>query len=127
MSGVIHLDTNVLIFATDAKHPVREALRDWRAQGSTLAVSAMAWAEFACGPASPALLKSWEQLLGTNIITVDKATADLAASLFNHTGRRSRSLPDCLIAATALLHKARLATLNRADFEPMLKHGLILA
>ena len=40
--------------------------------------------------------------------------------------RRSRSLPDCMIAATALAAKAPLATKNRNDFAPFLPYGLEL-
>jgi predicted nucleic acid-binding protein len=53
--------------------------------------------------------------------------AALAASLFNHTGRRSRSLADCMIAAVAIRCGAKLATLNTGDFQPLTGHGLILA
>lgn len=87
----------------------------------------MAWAEVRCGPVTPALLKSWELLLGDGIVDLDRATAERAASLFNLSGRRASSLPDCVIAATAIVCGARLATLNRADFEPLLVHGLKLA
>jgi predicted nucleic acid-binding protein len=47
--------------------------------------------------------------------------------LFNQTGRRSRSLADCMIAAVAIRCGARLATLNAGDFQPVTAHGLNLA
>lgn len=127
MAGaLIHLDTNILIFAADPGHPVREALRQWRGQSARFAVSAMTWAEFRCGPVTPALLRTWEKILTKGIAPVDRHTADLAAELFNLSGRRSRSLPDCLIAACTIQAGAQLATLNRADFAPLLEHGLTL-
>ncbi len=53
--------------------------------------------------------------------------AVLAARLFNQTGRRSRSLADCMIAAVAIRCGAKLATINAADFLPFTAHGLIRA
>lgn len=126
MAGTLHLDTNVLIFGLDPNHPMREQLRRWRAQEEPIAVSAMAWAEFRCGPVSSASLLAWGQMLGRAVIPVDRIIAERASSLFNLSGRRSRSLPDCLIAATALERGARLATLNPEDFKPLQAHGLVL-
>ena len=128
MAGqLIHLDTNILILSAEPGNPVRKKLRQWRDDGVALAVSAMAWAEFRCGPVTPNLIKTWEVILSEGIVPVDRKAADLAAELFNLSGRRSRSLPDCLIAACAIQSRARLATLNGSDFEPLLAHGLILA
>lgn len=50
-----------------------------------------------------------------------------AAELFNVTGRRSRSLADCQIAAVALRCNARLATNNVSDFALFQNYGLVLA
>ena len=50
-----------------------------------------------------------------------------AAELFNLTGRRSRSLADCQIAAVALRLGVHVATTNVADFAPFQAHGLLLA
>ena len=54
------------------------------------------------------------------------ADALLAARLFNQSGRRSRTLADCMIAAIAIRSRASLATLNPADFKPLVPHGLLL-
>lgn len=126
MAGILHLDTNILIFGLDPHHPMRTQLRHWREAGERMAVSAMAWSEFRCGPLSSTTLLAWEQVLGRGVIPVDRTIAEQASSLFNLSGRRSRSLPDCLIAATAIHAGARLATLNPDDFEPLTAHGLVL-
>ena len=127
MASALHLDTNVLIFGLDPHHPARRQFRSWRVAGEPVAVSAMAWAEFRCGPVTPDSVRAWEQAIGEAVIPLDRTIAELGASLFNQTGRRSRSLSDCLIAATAIRFGARLATLNQSDFEPLLAHGLVLA
>jgi predicted nucleic acid-binding protein len=51
----------------------------------------------------------------------------MAAELFNKTGRRRGSRLDCLIAATAAVARAEIATVNEADFKPFLPHGVKLA
>ena len=50
----------------------------------------------------------------------------LAANLFNQTGRKRGSRFDCLIAATAILNQAELATINQSDFKVFTAHGLKL-
>jgi predicted nucleic acid-binding protein len=54
-------------------------------------------------------------------------SAENSDSLFNQTGRRSRSLADCMIAAVAIRCGARLATSNKMDFQPLTGYGLALA
>jgi predicted nucleic acid-binding protein len=61
------------------------------------------------------------------IVPFDKATAVLAAELFNQNGRRRGSRFDCLITATAILAQAEFATEKRSDFAPFVSHGLKLA
>ncbi|MGH8216506.1 MAG: PIN domain-containing protein [Rhodanobacteraceae bacterium] len=127
MDAPIHLDTNVLVFGLEPGHALRKRIVHWRGEGALLAVSGMAWAEFLCGPVSSAAVRIWDQILDGAVEPVDRAVAERASILFNHSGRRSRSLPDCVIAATAILHGARLATLNRHDFELFRGDGLELA
>ena len=90
-----------------------------------LNVSTIAWAEFLCGP-----VDATGEALARQIFPQPEpflpADAVLAARLFNQTGRRSRSLADCMIAAVAIRYVAKLATHNTGDFEPPAPHGLML-
>lgn len=123
---MIHFDTNFLIQATKGGSPSHHDFRKWSAAGEILTVSSIAWAEYLCGPLDSKgeqiarqMFPSPESFLATD--------ADLAALLFNRTGRRSRSLADCMIAAVAIREGAKLATLNKGDFQPFVSHGLALA
>jgi predicted nucleic acid-binding protein len=122
----LHLDTNIFIASAEPNHLLRAQLLRWRSEGRTLSTSAMAWAEFRCGPASPSLIAAWEFWIAGRIVPIDESLAELGADLFNATGRRTRSLADCLVAACAIQQNAALATLNIADFNPMVSFGLRL-
>ena len=123
---MIHLDTNFLIQATVAGSLAHGRLRQWAVAGEGLGVSAVAWAEYLCGPLDPkgeAVAKEMFPLPEG----FSAADAVLAADLFNKTGRRSRSLADCMISAVAIRCGAKLATINTSDFQPFVRHGLALA
>ena len=123
---MIHLDTNFLIRALATGTSEEAEMLIWLEQGETIGASVMAWAEFLSGP-----LHSGERELADTFIQkiepLSPADAEKAAELFNATGRRSRSLADCLIAAVALRLGASLATANADDFNPFVPHGLVLA
>jgi predicted nucleic acid-binding protein len=123
---MIHFDTNFLIQATAASSPAHGRVRQWAAAGEALGVSAAAWAEYLCGPLDPQGEAIAKQMfaLPEGFLAAD---AVLAADLFNKTGRRSRSLADCMIAAVAIRCGAKLATINASDFQPFVQHGLALA
>lgn len=112
---MIHLDTNFLIRALVPTSAEETKLQTWLRDGEDLGISCVAWSEFLCGPLTSRdegyahlLLAAPEPFLETD--------AHKAAVLFNSTGRRSRSLADCQIAAVALRCNARLATANVSDF-----------
>ena len=123
---MVHLDTNFLIQALVAGSAPEAKLVGWIAAGEQLGISTIAWSEFLCGP-----LATHDEALALSFLTAPEAflvqDAFKAAELFNLTGRRSRSLADCQIAAVALRVGARLATTNVADVAPFQAHGLILA
>ena len=122
---MIHLDTSVLIGMLYRGSPVARYLETIDPD-TPLAVSAVAWAEFLCGPIEPA-----EQDLVLRVVDVHRTLsvehARVAARLFNRSGRRQNSLSDCLIAAAAILDQAPLATANVADFRRFETLGLKLS
>lgn len=123
---MIRLDTNFLIQATIAGSKAHGQIRAWAASQEDLGVSTIAWAEFMCGP-----LDAAATVLASRIFPNPEPflpqDARLSAALFNQTGRRSRSLADCMIASVAIRCGAKLATANDADFRPLLPFGLVLA
>jgi predicted nucleic acid-binding protein len=123
---MIHLDTDFLVHALQSGTDEDTKLRGWLEEEESVGLSAMTWAEFFCGPLNPGDRELAEALF-PEIEPMTPADAAKGAELFNGTGRRSRSLADCLIAAVALRRGARLATANLDDFRPFVQHGLTLA
>jgi len=122
---LVHLDANFLVELAAARSaPVRQ-VELWLQDECRIQVSAVAWSEFLCGP-----LLDFELDYACSFVTlVDAFTEDyamLAAELFNLTGRRARTLVDCMIAAHAIRCEAELATRNAHDFRPFKRFGLRL-
>ena len=125
-AGTIHLDTSFLIRALDPSYPEGEHLVGWLTENRRVVVSTVAWSEFLCGPTSEREERTAARLLDRQI-ALGTAEATAAARLFNLGDRRKHSLRDCLIAATAMLDGAALATGNPRDFERFVGAGLVLA
>lgn len=122
---MIHLDTSFLIRALVPGAPQEARLLAWLAGPDVVSASAIAWAEFLCGPVSAEVAALARTLLGEPV-PLGVTAAERAARLFNETGRRRGSLLDCLVAATALDAGARLATENPRDFSRFRAAGLEL-
>ena len=122
---MIQFDTNFLIQATVRGSPAHGQLRVWSAAGEAFGISSIAWAEYLCGP-----LDATGEALARQVFPNPEPflalDAAVAADLFNKTGRRSRSLADCMIAAVAIRCGAGLATHNSADFALFQQFGLRL-
>ena len=120
---MIHLDTSFLIRGLVQGSAEDQKLRQWLRSGELFAMSTIAWAELLCGP-----LDAVHARLATAVVAervpFEEHEAEVAAALFNHSGRRRGSLADCMIAATALVAEAPLATANPDDFAPLAKAGL---
>ncbi|WP_395746172.1 type II toxin-antitoxin system VapC family toxin [Prosthecobacter sp.] len=123
---MIHLDTSFLIDALVPGSAQEAQIVAWLKAGETVEISAVAWGEFLCGP-----LSSTAEAFARKLLPVaeplERSDAEKAAKLFNLTGRRSKTYPDCCIAAVAIRLQASLATSNSSDFISMVPHGLVLA
>ena|SRR5580693_3022397 len=124
---MIHLDTNYLIGLLVKGSPEAGYVDGWMAAGQTLATSAISWTEFLNGPVTLLEVSLAEAILQSRIIPFSQKEAALAADLFNKTGRRRGSRFDCLIAATAIIAQAEVATVNQSDFKLFVPHGLTLS
>ncbi len=122
---MIQLDTSFLIRALVRDSLQDRKLRQWLRAGDTLGISAIAWAEFLCGPVETPHVELATQVVPERIPFTEE-DAGLAARLFNEYGRRRGSLADCMIAATAVRAKASLATANPSDFRRFEASGLTL-
>jgi predicted nucleic acid-binding protein len=126
VGSMIHIDASFLVSALQPGTAEEVKLNAWLGGNEILRMSAVAWAEFFCGPLSPP-----DELIARRMFSqveaLSGADAELAAQLFNKTGRRSRSLADCMIGAVAIRCGAKLATVNTADFQPLVRYGLVLA
>lgn len=76
------------------------------------------------GSREASTLRRWLQE-GHDVALSTEEAAE-AARLFNATGRRRGSFQDCLVAATAMVAGAELATSDRADFRRFSAEGLKL-
>ena len=123
---MIDLDANFLVDVFRRGSSSGRSLDLWLNRGESIGVSSVAWAEFLCGPVELNNAGEARGLL-SNIEPFTDPDAVLSAELFNSTGRRVRSLPDCMIAAVAIRRGARLATLDKADFGRFKSFGLSLA
>ena len=120
---MIHLDTSFLIRALVRGSEQDQRLREWLRKGETVGMSAVAWAEFLCGPLDAAQLQLVERTVPRRApFTEDDAL--LAARLFHDAGRQRGSRADCMIAASAIRAQAPLATENPGHFRRFHAAGL---
>lgn len=119
----IHLDTSFLIRALVPDSPEAVSLFRWIGERRRLAMSAVAWGEFLCGPLSAEDVSAAASIVRT-IVSLDASHAALAARLFNQGGRRRGTFQDCLVAATALAGSAPLASSDTEGFRRLVPAGL---
>ena len=124
---MIHLDSNYLISGVKRTTPEASAIQQWLLNGEILACSTITWSEFLNGPVTPAQVATARAFLTGGCADFEEAHAERAADLFNRIGRLRRLKFDCLIAASAIVAGAELATGNATDFRLFVPHGLKLA
>ena len=123
---MIHLDTSFLIRGSVSGSTEDRALRGWVGAQEALGVSTIAWAEFLCGPYERSSLEFLINVIDRHV-DFTSAHAEIAAHLFNQSGRRRGSQMDCMIAATAIAENAPIATTNERDFRQFESEGLTFA
>jgi predicted nucleic acid-binding protein len=120
---MIHLDMSFLIRALVPDSGEDRKLREWLLSDEPLGMSGIGWAEFLCGPVEPHDIE-----LARRIVhepgPFGRPEAELAADLFNRSGRRRGSLSDCMIAASAVRAGGSLAMANPDDFRRFVPVGL---
>lgn len=122
----LHLDANAMVALADPTGSVWTSVMQQIQAGALPETSAVAWHEFVRGPLTAEDRLRVERLLDARVLAVTRSTAELAAVLFNATGRRRASTADCFIAATAIEMGAALVTINVEDFKRFEGHGLRL-
>ncbi len=122
---MICLDTNFLIRALIPETSEALAMEEWLRSGDLLCIPAVAWYEFLCGSTEEEERLAFAMLKG-GILPFTPTEAQVAATGFRSLNKLRGLRVDAMIAATAILAKAPLATNNRDDFEPFLTHGLEL-
>ena len=120
---MIHLDTGFLIRALVRNSSEDIKLRTWLRSDTQLRMSAIAWAEFLCGPVEKSDIALAARIVPERQPFTDE-DAGLEARLFNMSGRRRGTFMDCMIAAVALGAGASLATTNPEDFSRLEPAGL---
>jgi predicted nucleic acid-binding protein len=122
---VIHLDTNALI-ALPRWLKMGHQLIHRVSRGGKVAVSAIVWYEYQNGPVQLSESRLVEDFIEQRIEPIEAVHAELAAKLFNQTGRRRVLRMDALVAAAAIRSDAELLTADSKDFTVFTSAGLKL-
>ena len=123
---MICLDTNYLVRGLVKGSKESADLVQWYQSNELLMSAAPAWYEFLCGPVASRHIQIVRGFLAGGVIAFDEVQAIEAARLFNAVGRTRRLRTDAMIAATAIVAGARLATSNAEDFKAFVPHGLTI-
>lgn len=122
---MIHFDTDALIalpYWARGTHPVIKRV----VRGETVAVCSLVWYEYLLRPLTEGEPELARAFLSGRIQPILEEDGILGAQLFNAAGRRRALKTDALIAAAAIRAEADFVTINVADFQPFVVHGLRL-
>lgn len=115
--AVFHLDNDYLVYATSQPGPERERLLELAASDATIAMSAIAWYEYARGPRTQEQFALARFILDEDgIVPLDDELASRAADTFRRAGSPRRQANDIAIGVTAAARAATLLTRNARDF-----------
>jgi predicted nucleic acid-binding protein len=123
---MICLDTNYLIRGLTKNAVEAARLVEWHESGEVLLSAAPTWYEFLCGPVNRQQIATMRAFLAGGISAFEEPQATEAARLFNAVGRIRHLRVDAMIAATAIVAGARLATANSQDFVAFTPYGLMI-
>ena len=123
---MIHLDANLLIALLKDSDAHRVTAKRVIEEIGPFGCASVAWMELHSRPVHRRDTAALKAILHAGIIPFDEVTAALAGELYHRTGSKRRTRLDTMIAATAILAGAELATVNAEDFEPFVPHGLKL-
>ena len=115
---MIVIDTSLLVDALTGLKRSGPAIRTTLAEGEEILLPALVLYEWLRGPRIAEELALQESLFPSkSAIPFGTADAIVSADLYRAVSRARTREVDLAIAACALVHKARLWTLNQADFQ----------
>jgi predicted nucleic acid-binding protein len=123
---VICLDTDYLVLALVPGTRESARIEEWLSRNETLAIPTVAWYEFLCAPVGDEEIRIIEEIARGCILPFGPREAREAERLFAAAGGARRLRVDAMIAATAIVANAGLATSNQEDFRLFTAFGLDL-
>ena len=123
---MILLDTNYLIRMLVAGTREAERINAWLDDHEELCTSSVSWYEFLSGPVDDVGVDLVRTVIQDRVLPFVADTASEAVRLFNAAGRARRLRVDAMVAASATMVNASLATGNLGDFGVFVATGLRL-
>lgn len=118
MSALVHLDTDFVVHGLSRRGPEWRRLLSLAASDAEIAMSAVAWYEFARGPRTPEQLARALAFLGEDgVVPFSRELAELAGTVFRALGSPRKRGNDIAIGVTAAAMGAVLLTRNARDFD----------